>query len=133
MDLTNVKIIQILKNDSKTSLNKISNDVNLSTPSVRERIIKLKDLGIINKYTIDINYTLLGFEIDVFIDIIIKNNLYSDFKKYISDQSNVEFCYRISGKLLLFKAHFKTMKDVEAFIDKLQYFGHTKTHFVFLK
>ena len=37
------------------------------------------------------------------------------------------------GKLLLFKAHFKTMKDVEAFIDKLQYFGHTKTHFVFLK
>ena len=39
MDLTNVKIIQILKNDSKTSLNKISNDVNLSTPSVRERIL----------------------------------------------------------------------------------------------
>ena len=48
----------------------------VATPSVRERIIKLKDLGIINKYTIDINYTLLGFEIDVFIDIIIKNNLY---------------------------------------------------------
>ncbi|RIO79949.1 Lrp/AsnC family transcriptional regulator, partial [Staphylococcus gallinarum] len=45
MDLTIVIIIQIFKNDSNTSLNKISNDVNLSTPSVRERINKEKERG----------------------------------------------------------------------------------------
>lgn len=134
MDLTDEKILQILKHDSKVSLNKISNDVNLSTPSVRERIIKLKELGIIDKYTIDINYSLLGFNIEVFIDLLIKNNLYNDFKKFISEQSNVEFCYRISGEsCFLFKARFRAMEDVETFIDQLQYFGHTKSHFVFSK
>ncbi|RIP33460.1 Lrp/AsnC family transcriptional regulator [Staphylococcus gallinarum] len=134
MDLTDEKILQILKHDSKVSLNKISNDVNLSTPSVRERIIKLKELGIIDKYTIDINYSLLGFNIEVFIDLLIKNNLYNDFKKFISEQSNVEFCYRISGEsFFLFKARFRAMEDVETFIDQLQHFGHTKSHFVFSK
>lgn len=134
MDLTDEKILQILKHDSKVSLNKISNDVNLSTPSVRERIIKLKELGIIDKYTIDINYSLLGFNIEVFIDLLIKNNLYNDFKKFISEQSNVEFCYRISGEsCFLFKVRFRAMEDVETFIDQLQHFGHTKSHFVFSK
>ena len=79
MDLTDRKIIEILKRDSKVSLSYISDSVNLSTPSVRERINKMKDMGIIKKYTIGIDYKTLGYDIDVLIDIVIKNNLYRDF------------------------------------------------------
>ncbi|PTI63710.1 Lrp/AsnC family transcriptional regulator, partial [Staphylococcus shinii] len=46
MDLTDRKILKTLKEDSKVSLNYISNEVNLSTPSVRERINKLRDIGV---------------------------------------------------------------------------------------
>lgn len=81
MDLTDEKILEILEEDSKVSLNHISKLVNLSTPSVRERINKMKDSGIINNYTIDINYAAIGYEINIIIEVIIKNNLYSDFKK----------------------------------------------------
>jgi len=134
MDFTDGKILELLYKDSKMSLNNISNIVNLSTPSVRDRINKMKDMGIIGDYTIDINYCALGYDIDVVIDIIIKNNLYSDFKLFIKEQKNVEFCYRISGEsCFIFKAHFKNMQDVEQFIDQLQTYGHTKTHFVFSK
>ncbi|WP_420902949.1 AsnC family transcriptional regulator, partial [Staphylococcus succinus] len=45
MDLTNRKIIQQLKENSKISLESIGKNVNLSTPSVRDRINKLKDIG----------------------------------------------------------------------------------------
>ena len=98
MDLTDRKILKILEENSKSSLSDISRMVNLSIPSVRERINKMKDLNIIEKYTIDINYNSLGFGIDVIINISIKNNLYTDFKTFIKDQENVEFCYRISGE-----------------------------------
>lgn len=55
-----------------------------------------------------------------------------DFKTFIAKQSHVAFCYRISGdSCFLFKARFKTMQDVESFIDILQIYGHTKTHFIF--
>ena len=134
MDLTDRKIIETLKKDSKVSLSYISNSVNLSTPSVRERINKMKDIGIIKKYTIDIDYKTLGYDIDVIIDIVIKNNLYKDFKTFITKQGNVEFCYRISGEsCFIFKVRFKNMMDVEIFIDSLQRYGHTKTHFIFSK
>ncbi|KKD22734.1 Lrp/AsnC family transcriptional regulator [Staphylococcus cohnii] len=134
MDLTDRKIIETLKKDSKVSLSYISNSVNLSTPSVRERINKMKDIGVIKKYTIDIDYKTLGYDIDVIIDIVIKNNLYKDFKTFITKQGNVEFCYRISGEsCFIFKVRFKNMMDVEIFIDSLQRYGHTKTHFIFSK
>ncbi|MCG7339558.1 Lrp/AsnC family transcriptional regulator [Staphylococcus sp. ACRSN] len=132
MDVTDENILNILMQDSKVSLNKISDKVNLSVPSVRERINKMKDSGIIKKYSIDINYGALGFDIDVIIDIIIKNNLYSDFKEFIKRQNNIEFCYRVSGEsCFILKAHFEEMQKVEEFIDEVQYYGHTKTHFVF--
>ncbi|WP_210139809.1 Lrp/AsnC family transcriptional regulator [Staphylococcus sp. GDY8P54P] len=134
MDLTDRKIIETLKKDSKVSLSYISNSVNLSTPSVRERINKMKDIGVIKKYTIDIDYKTLGYDIDVIIDIVIKNNLYKDFKTFITKQGDVEFCYRISGEsCFIFKVRFKNMMDVEIFIDSLQRYGHTKTHFIFSK
>ena len=47
-------------------------EVNLSTPSVRERIYKLIDSKIIERYTIDINYDALGFDINVLIEVTIK-------------------------------------------------------------
>ncbi|PTI66876.1 Lrp/AsnC family transcriptional regulator, partial [Staphylococcus shinii] len=57
-----------------------------------------------------------------------------DFKIYIAEQNNVEFCYRISGEsCFIFKVRFKSMIDVERFVDSMQRYGHTKTHFIFSK
>ena len=107
MDLTNQKILHLLEQNSKLSLSEIGKEVNLSTPSVRERIYKLIDSKIIERYTIDINYDALGFDINVLIEVTIKNNLYKDFKAFISVQNNVDFCYSISGdSCFIFKAHF---------------------------
>ncbi|PTH19027.1 Lrp/AsnC family transcriptional regulator [Staphylococcus auricularis] len=134
MDLTDRKILKMLKQDSQISLQRISKVVSLSPPAVRERIKKMKDVGIIGKYTIDIDYGALGYDINVIIEILIKNNLYSDFKLFISEQNDVEFCYRILGEsCFIFKVHFQGMQPVEPFIDQLQYYGHTKTHFIFSK
>lgn len=134
MDLTNRKIIQQLKENSKISLESIGKNVNLSTPSVRDRINKLKDIGVIKRYTIDIDYTILGYAIDIIIEITIKNNLYQDFKTFIAQQNNVDCCYRVSGdSCFMFKVRFKHMQEVESFIDSLQTYGHTKTHFIFSK
>jgi len=132
LDLTNENIINLLAKNSKLSLHEIGKEVNLSTPSVRERINKLIDSKIINRYTIDINYKALGYEINTIIEVEIKNNLYKDFTEFINNQSNIDFCYRISGEsCFIFKAHFKNMADVESLIDKIQFFGHTKSHFIF--
>ncbi|MFU0761297.1 Lrp/AsnC family transcriptional regulator [Staphylococcus pasteuri] len=132
MDVIDDKIIKLLKENSKLSLSRISELINLSIPSVRERILKLQDQEIIQRYTIDIDYKKMGYEIEVIIELIIKNNLYADFKTFISQQDFVDECFRISGdSCFIFKAHFKSMTHVEDFIDIIQQYGHSKTHFIF--
>ncbi|WP_285490717.1 Lrp/AsnC family transcriptional regulator [Staphylococcus haemolyticus] len=134
MDQTNQKLLEILLKNSKTSLNEISQKVNLSVPATRDRIHRLIDMRIIKSYTIEIDYALLGYDIEALIELTIKNNLYKDFKDYIAQQKNVEFCYRISGdSCFMFKARFENMKKAENFIDSLQTYGHSKTHFIFSK
>ena len=132
MDLTNQKILHLLEQNSKLSLSEIGKEVNLSTPSVRERIYKLIDSKIIERYTIDINYDALGFDINVLIEVTIKNNLYKDFKAFISVQNNVDFCYRISGdSCFIFKAHFKKMSEVETLINDPILWSYKNTFYIF--
>ncbi|QJF26353.1 Lrp/AsnC family transcriptional regulator [Mammaliicoccus vitulinus] len=126
-DFINEKILEILKENSRMTINELSKKINLSAPATRERVNKLEDQDIINGYTIDINYKKLGYNIEVIVEIIIKNNLYDDFKKYINSIDNVDFCYRVSGDACyIFKVSFEDMEKVELFIDDIQPYGHTK-------
>ena len=100
-DLINEKIINVLLNNSRITINELSKQVNLSAPAVRERVNKLEDQGIIKGYTINIDYKELGYDVEILIELTIKNNRYKDFKEFISKQDNVEFCYRVSGEACL--------------------------------
>lgn len=130
-DIINEKILNILEKNSRITINELSKQINLSAPATRERVNKLEDQNIISAYTIDINYKELGYTIEAVIEIVIKNNLYIDFKEYINKLDNVDFCYRISGDAcFICKVRFKSMVEVEQFIDGVQPYGHTKTNFI---
>lgn len=83
-DLINEKIINVLLNNSRITINELSKQVNLSAPAVRERVNKLEDQGIIKGYTINIDYKELGYDVEILIELTIKNNRYKDFKEFIS-------------------------------------------------
>ena len=78
-------------NNSRITINELSKQVNLSAPAVRERVNKLEDQGIIKGYTINIDYKELGYDVEILIELTIKNNRYKDFKEFISKQDNAEF------------------------------------------
>lgn len=132
MDLTNQKILHLLEQNSKLSLSEIGKEVNLSTPSVRERIYKLIDSKIIERYTIDINYDALGFDINVLIEVTIKITYIKISKHLFQFKTMLIFAIEFLEIVALYlKAHFKKMSEVETLINEIQYYGHTKTHFIF--
>mgnify|MGYP002640053672 FL=1 len=59
LDKTDYKIINILKQDASLSTHKITKRTLIPQTTVLNRIKKLKRLGIINKFTIDLNYKKL--------------------------------------------------------------------------
>jgi Lrp/AsnC family transcriptional regulator, leucine-responsive regulatory protein len=132
IDTIDKKIIDELKENSRLSMSELGRRINLSSPSVTERVRQMESFGIIKKYTLEINYEKLGFPIQCIVEATVKNGDYHSFKNYIEKLPNVQFCYRIAGRACyMLKMQFQTFSEAEAFIEAVNPFAHTVTHFIF--
>ena len=130
MDETDKKILNLLKENARASYSEIAQKVALSSPAVKERITKLEESGIIDKYTININYQKMGKSITAFIMFETVNC--KAFREFCSNQPMVLKYYRIAGYYsYLVKVVAENMELLEAFIDETMRFGTPSTHIVF--
>ncbi|MHA2105713.1 MAG: AsnC family transcriptional regulator [Candidatus Hodarchaeales archaeon] len=60
LDEKDIELLSLLLNDSRTTLSSLGEKINTSIPTVRSRIDKLHGLGIIEKFTLILNYDLLS-------------------------------------------------------------------------
>ena len=67
MDATDQRILNLLQTDARMTLREIGEQVNLTPPSVSERIHKLEDEGIIEGYRIAIDRAKLGYSVSGYI------------------------------------------------------------------
>ncbi|MFJ8235506.1 Lrp/AsnC family transcriptional regulator [Ureibacillus sp. NPDC094379] len=126
------KILDELHNNSRLSMSELGRRVNLSSPSVTERVRQMESFGVIKKNTLVIDYEKLGCPIQCIIEATVKNGDYKSFKSYIEKLPNVEFCYRIAGSACyMFKMQFETFANAEKFIDEVSPIAQTVTHFIF--
>lgn len=132
IDELDKKILDELINNSRLSMSELGRRVNLSSPSVTERVRQMESFGIIKKNTVVVDYDKLGLPIQCIIEATVKNGDYKSFNAYIEKLPNVEFCYRIAGRACyLFKMHFDTFANAEKFIDEINPIAQTVTHFIF--
>ncbi|MCG3419788.1 Lrp/AsnC family transcriptional regulator [Oceanobacillus jordanicus] len=128
------RILDELLNNSRLSMSELGRRVNLSSPSVTERVRQMESLGIIKGYTLEIDFEKLGLPIQCIIEATIKNGNYKSFKSLIQKLPNVEFCYRIAGNACyMLKMHFENFSEAEQFIDEVNPYAQTVTHFIFSK
>lgn len=125
-------ILEELKGNSRLSMNQLGKKVHLSSPSVTERVKRMESIGIIKKYTLEVDYEKLGFPIQCIVEATVKNGDYKSFKHYIESLPNVDFCYRISGQACyMLKLHFESFTKAEEFINQVSLYATTVTHFIF--
>lgn len=99
IDETDIEIINILIKNGRTPYADIAKQVGMKSPSVIERIKKLESEGIIKKYTTELNYKKLGYDITAFIGISIDNTQHiTDFEHEISNLSDeIVECHHVTG------------------------------------
>ncbi|MBE4907634.1 Lrp/AsnC family transcriptional regulator [Bacillus luteolus] len=128
------KIIDELKENSRLSMSELGRRINLSSPSVTERVRQMESFGIIKRYTLEIDYEKVGYPIECIVEATVKNGDYQSFKKLIEKLPNVEFCYRIAGNACyMVKLQFENFSKAEEFINTVAPYASTVTHFIFSK
>ncbi|MEL7658498.1 MAG: Lrp/AsnC family transcriptional regulator [Bacillota bacterium] len=134
IDEIDVRILHELQTDSRISIRELSKRVNLSPPSVTERVRRLEDNNIIEGYTIRLNKKKLGFVIDCIVEVTIKDGQHEKFKNFIKNYKHSEWCYRIAGSAcFIVKLSVPSLDNIEQFIDALSSYALTKTSIVFSK
>ncbi len=132
IDSIDVQILSELQKDSRLSIRELSKRVNISPPSVTERVRRLEENGIIEGYTIKINKKKLGLSIECLVKVIMRNGEYEKFKKFIVNNFRSEFCCRIAGEAcFIVKLSVKSLEEIEEFINEIASYAITSTMIVF--
>lgn len=131
-DEIDILILSELQKNSRLSIRELSKRINLSPPSVTERVKRLEEYRVIEGYTIKINKKKLGLTIDCIVKVTMKNGEYERFKAFIKEYKRSECGYRIAGdSCFLIKLSVKTLSEIEEFIDEISSYAITITNIAF--
>jgi len=69
LDAFDYRILEILNDNSRLSYAEIGRMISLSQSATKERVQNLIDIGVIRKFSVDIDYSKLGYNLCVIINI----------------------------------------------------------------
>lgn len=98
LDKTDVTILQHLQKEGRTKRNKLAEKVNLSVPSVSERMRKLEDRNLIEGYYAVLNAKSFDYDITAFIFVEVDGSQnYQPFVEKVIKIPEVLECHSITG------------------------------------
>ena len=120
MDHIDIAILKELLNDCKQPIKQIADKVNLSHTPVNERIKRMEQCGIIQRYSAVLNPKSIDFNLIVFMQVKLKEHQKNTFKKLtdeIRTYGEILEAYFIAGEYdAIIKVLLKDMDDYNDFI-----------------
>ncbi|WP_179030872.1 Lrp/AsnC family transcriptional regulator [Paenibacillus kribbensis] len=121
------KIMQLLQHDARTSISQISKEISMSQPSVKERMVKLEEKGVISGYSAVFNLRELDRGTTAF--ILLKTEHCQELVDFCEEAKEVTDLFRISGEFnYLIKIQTASVEEIAEFQDSLVKLGPSKSH-----
>jgi len=123
IDNTDLKILEILRDDAKKPYTEVAKKVFVSQGTVHVRMNKMEEAGIVEKTTLKINYGKLGFDITAFIGIFLeKSALYEQVLNKLKGIPEIINIHYTTGNYSMFvKIHCRDTNHLkEVLHEKMQ-------------
>lgn len=131
LDRTDIEILKILQENSRTSLKTISKKVMLSQPSVKSRMDKLTDYGYIKAFTIEIDYDKLGLHLAFFIRITDLRIHFKEFQKRLKRMYHISEFYSVTGSdNYIIKGFVKNTDEIDQLLSEMMSYGKITTSII---
>lgn len=131
LDKKDLSILTLLQENSRTTASEIAESVGMSVPAASERIKKLADAKIIEKFTAKLAAKELGYDLSAFIAVVSSSSdHYEDIiKKSLKNPSILE-CHSVTGDgSHLLKVRVRNSTDLEKLLRDIQSWpGVIRTH-----
>jgi len=121
LDKTDRKIITMLMEDSRRPYREIADEVGLSESTVRKRVIKLQEEGVIDKFTIRLGEDLDEKKISAFLTLIPKSENLKDLIRDIRPYPELAEIFSLAGRCgLLIKVNVSDLAELDALVESLK-------------
>mgnify|MGYP001772570654 CR=1 FL=1 len=112
-------LIELLK-DSRVSLRKLAEEMNVSPATLHNRLLKLEQEGIIKAFTALLDYSKLGYTLTSIIMAKVDGKHIIEFEKEVANLDNVIAVYDIVGEYdVALIAKFRNVEDLNNFLKEL--------------
>jgi Lrp/AsnC family transcriptional regulator for asnA, asnC and gidA len=123
IDNTDLKILEILTQDAKKPYTEVAKRVYVSQGTIHVRMNKMEEAGIVERTTLRLNYSKLGFDITAFIGIYLeKSALYEKVLEKLKEIREITNIHYTTGNYSMFvKIHCRDTNHLkEVLHEKMQ-------------
>jgi Lrp/AsnC family leucine-responsive transcriptional regulator len=131
VDAVDVKLLRALTEDARTSTAELARSVGLSPPSVAERIKRLEEAGVIERYSARISARALGMPLAAWLRIRPIPGQLQKVAEILQGLPEVVACDRITGDdCFIARVCVRSIEDLERVIDEIIPYAMTNTSIV---
>lgn len=122
MDSIDIKILEQLKLNSRTSASDIGEKINMSVSAVIERIRKLENSGVIKQYSLVLDSKLINKDVTAFISIGLESPKYNEsFVRGVLSNRDIVECHYITGDAdFILKAVIDSTASLERVLNNIK-------------
>ena len=119
---------RILEIDARRSNSDIARLTNLSAPTVAERIARMRDIGVIRGFAVQVESSKVGFPVSAFIHFRPTDINDDQAVEFVRQFPEVRDCYRVTGEtLLVLNVRLADNEQLRGLLAKLYKHGETRT------
>lgn len=132
MDHTDKRILEELSKDGRISMKQLGEKVHLSGQAAANRVARLQDEGVIEAYTITLNYTKTGQALHTFITILTISYDHQPLFSFLETKTiHILKRFKISGEgCYLLECRFHSNDELNSFLDELSHLANYRLNIV---
>ena len=131
LDTLDGKILAELQRNGRLPWAELGRRVGLSTPAVAERVRRMEDSGVIERYIAVVNPAKVGLPVRAFIKITVPGDRLPHFNGLSQRVPEVLECHRVTGsESYILQVAVRDLPHLEAVIDSLTPYVATNTSMV---
>ncbi|TWD80379.1 Lrp/AsnC family leucine-responsive transcriptional regulator [Kribbella amoyensis] len=131
LDELNRRLLRELTDDPRARTTELARRLGVSTPTVRERVARLEEAGVIRGYRLDVDPAALGLPVAAWVRLRPGPGQVGRIAELAERIPEVVECHRISGEdCFLLRVQVPAIDALEGILDRLNVHGSTNSSFV---
>jgi Lrp/AsnC family leucine-responsive transcriptional regulator len=131
LDALDYKILAELQANGRIAFAELGRRIGLSTPAVTERVRRMEDAEVIERYIAVVNPAKVGLPLRAFIKITVQGDRLPHFNRVAQRVPEVRECHRVTGtESYILQVAVCDLPHLEAVIDSLSPYVATNTSLV---